>query len=288
LAAGECWTLDIGASHSDASGCSLSAVLETGAVPPRYFLSPKACAGILRRAAKRGKELPGPLLRASPRGSGYRNDADTADDLIAFDTTQITSPANRSQPRTGDPCHPLASRAHAPAVAYGGNDTRGPIEVATALNAHGGPHGRLDFESETFVAHAFDARQSDVCQYGDIAAPLDTDGHTMAVWQGGSNQDQVCSPDGVAPTLAFAGGTHGGHHQPKVMDAAIRRLTPVECERLMGFPDGHTAIPYRGKPAADGPRYRALGNSMAVPVVRWLLTRIEAQLAATATEENAA
>lgn len=54
----------------------------------------------------------------------------------------------------------------------------------------------------------------------------------------------------------------------------VRRLTPVECERLQGFPDGYTAVKYRGKPAADGPRYRALGNSMAVPVVRWIGRRI--------------
>jgi DNA (cytosine-5)-methyltransferase 1 len=56
---------------------------------------------------------------------------------------------------------------------------------------------------------------------------------------------------------------------------AVRRLTPTECERLQGFPDGHTAIPYRGKPAADGPRYKACGNSMAVPVMRWIGERIE-------------
>jgi len=54
----------------------------------------------------------------------------------------------------------------------------------------------------------------------------------------------------------------------------VRRLTPRECERLQGFPDDYTAIPYRGKPCADGPRYRALGNSMAVPVMRWLGERI--------------
>ena len=47
-----------------------------------------------------------------------------------------------------------------------------------------------------------------------------------------------------------------------------------ECERLQGFPDDWTAIPYRGKPAADGPRYKALGNSMAVPVMEWIGQRI--------------
>jgi DNA (cytosine-5)-methyltransferase 1 len=56
--------------------------------------------------------------------------------------------------------------------------------------------------------------------------------------------------------------------------SAVRRLTPRECERLQGFPDDYTAVPYRGKPAADGPRYKALGNSMAVPVMRWIGERI--------------
>ena len=54
----------------------------------------------------------------------------------------------------------------------------------------------------------------------------------------------------------------------------VRRLTPRECERLQGFHDDYTLITYRGKPAADAPRYRALGNSMAVPVMRWIGERI--------------
>jgi DNA (cytosine-5)-methyltransferase 1 len=55
---------------------------------------------------------------------------------------------------------------------------------------------------------------------------------------------------------------------------AVRRLTPRECERLQGFPDDYTLVEYRKKTAADGPRYRALGNSMAVPVMRWIGERI--------------
>lgn len=55
---------------------------------------------------------------------------------------------------------------------------------------------------------------------------------------------------------------------------AVRRLTPRECERLQGFKDDYTLIKFRGKPAADGPRYKALGNSWAVPVVRWIGERI--------------
>ena len=56
---------------------------------------------------------------------------------------------------------------------------------------------------------------------------------------------------------------------------AVRRLTPRECERLQGFTDDYTLIPVRGKLAADGPRYRAIGNSMAVPVMRWIGRRIQ-------------
>lgn len=61
------------------------------------------------------------------------------------------------------------------------------------------------------------------------------------------------------------------------MSRVLRRLTPVECERLQGMPDNHTRIPWRGKPAEacpDGPRYKAIGNSMAVPVMRWIGDRI--------------
>jgi len=57
---------------------------------------------------------------------------------------------------------------------------------------------------------------------------------------------------------------------------AVRRLTPRECERLQGFPDDYTLVEYRGRLAADGPRYKALGNSMAVPVMRWIGQRIAA------------
>ena len=54
----------------------------------------------------------------------------------------------------------------------------------------------------------------------------------------------------------------------------MRRLTPVECARLQGFPDDYLDITYRGKPAADGPKYKALGNSMAVNCMRWIGMRI--------------
>jgi DNA (cytosine-5)-methyltransferase 1 len=69
------------------------------------------------------------------------------------------------------------------------------------------------------------------------------------------------------------------HNQSVLTEMAVRRLTPVECERLQGFPDGYTNIPWRGKPEApDGPRYKALGNSWAVPNVRWIGARIDQYL----------
>ena len=73
-------------------------------------------------------------------------------------------------------------------------------------------------------------------------------------------------------TADVGGPTHSG---PKVMQAmAVRRLTPVECERLQGFGDNYTDIKSKGKPTPDGPRYKALGNSMAVPVMKWIGERI--------------
>ena len=57
--------------------------------------------------------------------------------------------------------------------------------------------------------------------------------------------------------------------------SGVRRLVPRECERLQGFPDDYTLIPYKGRSAKDGPRYKALGNSMAVPVMRWIGQRIQ-------------
>lgn len=123
-------------------------------------------------------------------------------------------------------------------IAFGGNRCSGPIDVAAALQAHGGPNGRTDFGSETFVTHSLRADGFDASEDGTgIGTP-------------------ICVSEAVASR------------------SAVRRLTPRECERLQGFPDDYTLTPYRGKPATDGPRYKALGNSMAVPVVRWIGERI--------------
>lgn len=86
---------------------------------------------------------------------------------------------------------------------------------------------------------------------------------------GSSNGLGIGEAGDPCPTLDTAG-RHGVSYGTRV-----RRLTPRECERLQGFPDDFMLVPFRGKPASDGPRYKALGNSMAVPVMRWLGERIQ-------------
>jgi DNA (cytosine-5)-methyltransferase 1 len=79
----------------------------------------------------------------------------------------------------------------------------------------------------------------------------------------------------TAPTLQASAARLSNQVQGVFTPMAVRRLTPRECARLQGFPDDYLDITYRGKPAKDGPRYKALGNSMAVNVMRWLGTRIQ-------------
>jgi DNA (cytosine-5)-methyltransferase 1 len=81
----------------------------------------------------------------------------------------------------------------------------------------------------------------------------------------------------IACTLEGGGGGNNKQAiaQPVATVMQVRRLTPVECERLQGFPDNYTNIPWRKKPEApDGPRYKSLGNSMAVPCMAWIGKRI--------------
>jgi DNA (cytosine-5)-methyltransferase 1 len=79
----------------------------------------------------------------------------------------------------------------------------------------------------------------------------------------------------VAATMSTHGSDASGTGPTVMQSMAVRRLTPVECERLQGFPDNYTDIQPKGKPTPDGPRYKALGNSMAVPVMAWIGKRIQ-------------
>ena len=110
----------------------------------------------------------------------------------------------------------------------------------------------------------------------DNISPCQTKTDRHAVYCG--TQNDACRDVGqeVAPTLRAGNG--GGAVNQVVNVGLVRRLTPIECERLQGFPDDWTKIPYRNKPAdqcPDGPRYMACGNSMAVPVMHWIGKRID-------------
>lgn len=194
-------------------------------------------------------------------------------------------------------------------VAFGGNNTSGPIDIAAACNAHGGS-GRMDFESETFIAHSFraagfDAREDGtergtplvpICfdskasgrngfGTGEIAPTLRAMGHkdshsnaggqiAVAFQERGRAEGRELEIGGdIAYALTAPNG--GGRSQERSILTPVRRLTPRECARLQGFPDDYLDIIYRGKPAADGPKYKALGNSKAVPVVRWIGQRVQ-------------
>jgi DNA (cytosine-5)-methyltransferase 1 len=159
------------------------------------------------------------------------------DGIVPFDTTQITSAGNFSNPRPGDPYHPLAAMGHAPAIAF-------PAEMsATQCAATENLSPAISVKQTTAVA--FDMRGRD----------------------GGS---QFEGPHDTANIRASSGGSSRSY----VAASAVRRLTSVECERLQGFPDDYTLVTHRNKPAADGPRYKALGNSMAVPCMAWIGERI--------------
>jgi DNA (cytosine-5)-methyltransferase 1 len=95
----------------------------------------------------------------------------------------------------------------------------------------------------------------------------------MAVCLGGQHPNAGIGID-QSPTLTNAMGAGGGHI-PITNAMQVRRLSPKECERLQGFPDNYTDIKLKGKPTPDGPRYKALGNSMAVPVMAWIGKRIQ-------------
>ena len=92
--------------------------------------------------------------------------------------------------------------------------------------------------------------------------------------------------DPCVSDIAFTQGRNNGGENVMVQAMAVRRLTPVECERLQGFPDRYTDIQPKGKATPDGPRYKALGNSMAVPVMAWIGKRIQEVDAICKTQQN--
>lgn len=203
-------------------------------------------------------------------------------------------------------------------IAFGGGNTAGHIDVATACTAHG---IRLDFDTETFAVHGTqdpdtnrelahtlgrNNGQENACiafSYKDNGADATSD---LSPTIRAGNHDKSHANSGQPPAICIQHASIGRHdaadpqgkgYQEDVAftqdsrssadvvqyGMQVRRLTPIECERLQGFPDNHTLIGWRGKDAdecPDGPRYKAIGNSMAVPVMRWIGERIAAALPA--------
>ncbi len=184
---------------------------------------------------------------------------------------------------------------------FGGGNTSGPIDVAACLTAKG---HRIDFEVETFVAHSLRGEGFDASEDGTgrgtplvpvafdckgSEAQVDMTGATptlRAMGHSGSHANaggqlavafdaQAGVNTGLAIGEEVAGTLHGCGRAAVAARWAVRRLTPLECERLQGFPDGYTDVPYRKRNRTpDGPRYKALGNSMAVNAMDWIGQRI--------------
>lgn len=159
-------------------------------------------------------------------------------------------------------------------LVFGGNKTSGATKVHPALNAAKSGSRRMDFESEAFI---FQPKQS-VTQSGvpgPISPSLDrSKSEGLAVFNIRGREDGAnieIDPDNLCSIRASSGGSSRSY----LSTPGIRRITPIEAERLQGFPDDYTNVIYRGKKAADGPRYRAIGNSMAVPVMEWIGNRID-------------
>ncbi|RPS09949.1 cytosine methyltransferase [Pseudomonas aeruginosa] len=230
-----------------------------------------------------------------------------------FDPNQITSAANRSQPTPGL-CHTLPASSQAP-IAF-------PLlEVGKRTGrSTSDPRAGLGVGAENDPMFTLQASaQHGVCVTGDITHTLKAEGFDAS--EDGTGRGQPI----VAATLEATAGRSRGAGTPVGMLAnsgsAVRRLTPRECERLQGFPDDYTLIPWaayqkamraaeaslprtatqdevlRARIAAlyacdvskeaadecpDGPRYKAIGNSKAVPVVRWIGKRLLQQLERTA------
>jgi DNA (cytosine-5)-methyltransferase 1 len=163
--------------------------------------------------------------------------------------------------------------------------------VADPISANEGKtythKGKNNFRLHNVVPHAIGFTQNSRSEVREIGGDGSIVG-AVAADAGAQQQNYVAAfqtriarygrgqPEEIVPSLNGSDAGATSDMRPCVATpSAVRRLTPTECERLQGFPDHYTQVKFRGKAAADGPRYRALGNSMAVPVIGWILNRIE-------------
>lgn len=160
-----------------------------------------------------------------------------------------------------------------------------PVVAGPLLSGSSSPaaHGKKNgTDRETLIPIAFDCKASGQNGFsvGEIASTMRSMGHAGSHQNGGGHQAVAFQPNQsgvrVDDIHATPDSNNGSRcHNGALAGMQVRRLTPRECERLQGFPDDYTQVSYRNKPAADGPRYKALGNSMAVPVMRWIGERIQ-------------
>lgn len=211
-------------------------------------------------------------------GGGMGTDFDLGGGLVlAFDTTQITSVTNRANPQYGDACHTL-HQGNAQTIAFTCKDYGADAsDISPTLRS-----------MNNDKSHANGSGQVAVCITGDRTHALTHDGFDAS--EDGTGRGTPIVATAVALRGREGGATAelggevshslrasgGGGDKPHVLSASqVRRLTPVECARLQGFADHYLDILHRGKPAADGPKYKALGNSMAVPCMAWIGRQID-------------
>ena len=243
--------------------------------------------------AELGDEIAG-CLRASSGGG----DKPHVLAPIAFDSYAIQAGALRTNPNSGPDgigvqehiAYTLEARAEVQAVAFVQNSRdevrlmNGDGQIVGALAAETGAKQQCYIAqcvtgeiTHTLKAEGFDASEDGTGRGQPIVAHLQP-----IAW----SEELTASID-VAGTIQ-RGGSGGRHDGVMQSDMAVRRLTPVECARLQGFPDDYLSqVLVRGKPMADGPMYKALGNSWAVPNVRWIGARIDARLRALSGSINA-
>ncbi len=180
---------------------------------------------------------------------------DECQNLIAFSAKDYGADADECAPT-------LRAMGHSESHQNGG----GQIAVAIPLQEIGKRTGKSTDDASIGVG---------IGQDGDAMFTLQAAAqHGVASFEPGSIARNA-GPRGLSETCSTLR-AEMGDNQPAILgNMAVRRLTPRECERLQGFPDDYTLVPFRSKLAADGNRYKALGNSMAVPVMRWLGDRIK-------------
>lgn len=151
------------------------------------------------------------------------------------------------------------------------NDGADADEVSPTVRAMN--HNESHANAGGQVAVAYQCHGSNVGEIGTLRAGTDAGSGVPFVIQ--ESQSGVRSYETAGTVRAEAPGSQAGGSLVSDTLQRVRRLTPVECARLQAFPDAHCQIQIKGKPAADGPQYRAYGNAMCTKVMKWIGQRID-------------